>query len=108
MKTKVVNGIKVEVITSEEWDVVSWEQKEKNARKHNRSTHGIDPCHLCGQTISNKSIPTAWFVHMSTSSELYPVAVELTKAHKATFQSVLLVRKESQKNTKQKWKECFK
>lgn len=85
MNTKVVNGITVEVITLEEWDIVSYEQKLKNAKKHNRATHGIEECHLCGQTISDKSIPTAWYVHMSTSSELYPVAVELTEGSQGYF-----------------------
>ena len=107
MKTKVVNDITVEVITSEEWDIVSYEQKEKNSKKHNRATHGVDPCHLCGQTISNKSLPTAWFVHMSTSSELYPVAVELTEGSQGYFPIGASCAKRIPKEYKTKYEGMF-
>lgn len=77
MKKVIVRGIEVEVITQEEWDVVTDEQKKNNAKKHNRSTHGIESCRLCNQTISDKVLDKSWFVHMTTNCELFPVAVEL-------------------------------
>ena len=85
METKVVNGITVEVIAREEWNVVSDEQKQQNAKKHNRSTHGVEACHLCGQTISDKALDNSWWVHMSTSGELFPVGVELTEGSQGYF-----------------------
>jgi len=77
METRIVRGIEVQVITREEWDVVSFDQKKENAKKRNRSTFGHEPCKLCGQVISDKALDTSWFVHMTVSGELFPVAVEL-------------------------------
>jgi hypothetical protein len=85
METRVIKGMEIEVITISEWDIVSLEQKEQNAKKHNRATHGIEPCHLCGQTISDKSLPTAWYVHMSTGCELLPVAIEIVEGSQGYF-----------------------
>jgi len=85
MKARIVRGIEIQVITREEWDVVTQEQREKNMRKHNRSTHGINPCHLCEQTISDKSLPTAWYVHMSTDAELLPIGIEITEGSQGYF-----------------------
>jgi hypothetical protein len=77
MATMNVRGTEVQVITREEWDLISYEQKEQNAKKRNRSTHGIEPCKLCGQIISDKALETSWFVHMTVNGDLFPVAVEL-------------------------------
>ena len=85
METVVANGMTVEVITREEWDVVSEEQKQQNAKKHNRSTHGTNPCQLCGQTISDKSLDNSWWVHMTTSGDLYPVGFEITQGSQGYF-----------------------
>jgi hypothetical protein len=85
METRIVRGIEIEVITVAEWDIVSLEQKEQNAKKHNRATHGIEPCHLCGQTISDKSLPTAWYVHMSTGCELLPIGIEIVEGSQGYF-----------------------
>ena len=85
MKTITIQGIEIEVIAREEWDVVTQEQREKNKKKHNRATHGINPCHLCEQTISDKSLPTAWYVHMSTSAELLPIGIEIFEGSQGYF-----------------------
>jgi hypothetical protein len=73
----IVRGTEVKVISREEWDVTSLEQKAQNAKKRNRATHGIEPCKLCGQVISDKALDTSWFVHMTTDGDLFPVAIEL-------------------------------
>jgi len=77
MKTVTVREIEVQVITRDEWDVISHEQKKQNAKKRNSSTFGHEPCKLCGQIISDKVLDTSWFVHMTTDGDLFPVAVEL-------------------------------
>ena len=77
MKKMIVRGTEVEVISREEWDVTSLEQKAQNAKKRNRATHGIEPCKLCGQVISDKALDTSWFVHMTESGDLFPVEIEL-------------------------------
>ena len=77
MKTVIVRGKTIEVITRDEWDVVSFEQKKQNAKKRNNSTFGHEPCKLCGQIISDKALETSWFVHMTTNGDLFPVAIEL-------------------------------
>jgi hypothetical protein len=85
METRIIQGMEVQVIARGEWDIVTQEQREKNARKHNRATHGINPCHLCEQTISDKSLPTAWYVHMSTGAELLPIGVNITEGSQGYF-----------------------
>ena len=79
MEARIVRGIEIQVITREEWDVVTDEQKEINAKKHNRSTHGIESCRLCNQTISDKVLDSSWFVHMTVSGDLIPVSVSLSE-----------------------------
>ena len=78
MKDLAVRETTVEVIPRQEWDVVSQETKALNSRKHNRQTFGDCPCHLCGQTISNKVLDKSWFVHMTVDGDLLPVAVKLS------------------------------
>ena len=85
METRTIQGMEIQVITRNEWDIITQEQREKNARKHNRATHGINPCHLCEQTISDKSLPTAWYVHMNTDAELLPIGVEITQGSQGYF-----------------------
>lgn len=77
MKTITVRGMEIEVITRDEWDVVTDEQKEINAKKHNRATHGIESCRLCNQTISDKVLDNSWFVHMTVNGDLIPVGIQL-------------------------------
>ena len=78
MKDLALRETTIEVIPREEWDVVSQETKALNARKHNRQTFGVSPCHLCGQTISNKAYDASWFVHMTVDGDLLPVAVKMS------------------------------
>ena len=78
MKAMTVRGITVEVIAKSEWDVVTAEQKEINAKRHNKATHGIESCRLCNQTISDKVLDSSWFVHMTVNGDLFPVAVALS------------------------------
>ena len=78
MKEMTVRGIAVQVLPKSEWDVVTDEQKVINAKKHNRSTHGIESCRLCNQTISDKVLDNSWFVHMTVNGDLIPVSVSLS------------------------------
>lgn len=80
MKQVAIRGSVIEVIPQEEWDVITEEQKEKNAKRHNRATHGVESCRLCNQTISDKVLDSSWFVHMSVDGDLLPVNIEMTES----------------------------
>lgn len=107
MKTVLANEMSVQVITVEEWDVVSEERKKQNAKKHNRSTHGTEPCKLCGQTISDKALDNSWWVHMTTSGDLYPVAFEITQGSQGYFPIGAACAKRIPKEYKVKTKGMF-
>lgn len=64
---EIING---QFIEQKEWDVLSDEEKDINAKRHNRATHGIESCHLCNRTISDKALEKCWFVHMSVGLRL--------------------------------------
>lgn len=78
MKKIIVRGSAVEVILKNEWDILTHEQKEQNAKRHNSQTFGDNACRLCGQKMSDKVISKAWFVHMTVDGDLFPVAIELS------------------------------
>lgn len=60
----------INLIPASEWDTYTQEQKDINAERHNRSTHGHFACQLCGRTISDKALNNAWHVHMNVNREL--------------------------------------
>jgi hypothetical protein len=79
-----MNEIK-NLIPQSEWDTYTEEQKEINAARHNRSTHGHFACQLCGRTISDKALDNAWHVHMNVSGELVRVGFDDTTESQGWF-----------------------
>lgn len=63
-------------INQQDWDTVSDLDKENNAKRHNRATHGIHSCLFCNRTISDKAYDNAWFVHMTINHVLVANGVE--------------------------------
>ncbi len=63
-------------ITRDIWDTISDEQKDINAKRHNRSTSGVEACKLCNRTISDKVLDKSWFVHMTVDGALVANGVE--------------------------------
>jgi hypothetical protein len=66
-------------ISQSEWDIVSFEQKSINARRHNTSTTGDCACKLCGRTISDKVLDKSWHVHMTVDCKLVAVGVQISE-----------------------------
>jgi hypothetical protein len=64
-------------IPQTEWDTYSEEQKEINATRHNKATHGDHFCRLCNRTISDKVLDKSWYVHMTVDCELVAVGTEV-------------------------------
>lgn len=71
------NNNSANFIPQAEWDTYSEEQKEVNATRHNRATHGDMACRLCNRTISDKVLNTSWHVHMTVDGDLVAVGVEV-------------------------------
>ena len=66
-------------ISQSDWDTLSFEQKETNAKRHNRATHGHESCRLCNRTISDKVLDKSWFVHMTVDCDLVEVNTEISE-----------------------------
>jgi hypothetical protein len=72
METNTTNFISKDI-----WDTLSFEQKETNAKRHNKATHGHESCRLCNRTISDKVLDTSWFVHMTVDGDLVEINTEI-------------------------------
>ena len=56
-----------------DWETHTQEEQNANQYKHNENTKGHDFCHLCGRLISDKALPTSWWVHQRTDGALIAV-----------------------------------
>ena len=56
-----------------DWQTHSNDEWEANQHKHNENTKGHDFCILCGRLISDKALPTSWWVHQRTDGALIAV-----------------------------------
>jgi hypothetical protein len=65
-------------ISRSTWDTLSTEQKETNAKRHNKATHGIESCKFCNRTISDKVLDASWFVHMTVDGDLVEINTEVS------------------------------
>jgi len=68
-----------------DWQTHSDEEQNANQYKHNENTKGHDFCHLCGRLISDKALPTSWWVHQRTDGAL--IAVDYSSDLGEGFQS---------------------
>ena len=67
------------VLTPAEWQTHSWDEQLVNATRHNESTHGTSPCHLCNRIISDKAYLKASFVHQTIDGNLVDVDMEISE-----------------------------